>query len=168
MSLRPHQISPNQNVTGNIASGGDIEFYRFTATGGAAYQISTALGSLSDSVVLVYACQGAVVDAGVCTELAFNDDAPSSTEGSHTLASYLDWTAPSGGTFYIAVRGFSQSETGTFSVLLSQPTAAGSGACGSAGATLSNGRGTVSFTPAQYVNNAHCSWTVACRPGSLP
>ena len=87
MSLRPHQISPNQNVTGNIASGGDIEFYRFTATGGAAYQISTALGSLSDSVVLVYACQGAVVDAGVCTELAFNDDAPSSTEGSHTLAS---------------------------------------------------------------------------------
>ena len=40
------------------------------------------------------------------TELAMNDDTPNPVDGSQHLASYLEWTAPSSGQFFVAVRGF--------------------------------------------------------------
>jgi hypothetical protein len=155
-------IRVGQTLTGTLQHAGDINFYTFQATAGTSYEISTELTTLPDSVLVLYGSDRS-------TELAENDDGPEGPPGSpHNTASYLVWSAPSTGTFYIAVRGFDPSQHGGFSLTLasgSTPGGAGS-ACSAAGSTLSNGHGSISFTADMYTNNAHCDWRVTCpRPG---
>ena len=151
-------IRVGQTVQGNLAHAGDIDYYSFTATAGTAYQISTELTTLPDSVVIVYGSDRS-------TELAQNDDGPEGPPGSpHNTASFLTWTAPSTGSFYIAVRGFDPSQHGGYSLTLasgSSPTGPG-GACAPGGSTLSNGHGSISFTGDQYQNSATCDWHITC------
>ena len=85
----------------------------------------------------------------------------------HNTASFLTWTAPSSGSFYIAVRGFDPSQHGGYSLPLRAATPGGpGGACAPGGSTLSNGHGSISFTDAQYQNSATCGWHISCPVGT--
>eukprot|EP01045_Picozoa_sp_COSAG04_P020141 COSAG04_NODE_2031_length_4967_cov_44.282251_1_plen_1200_part_00 len=166
--IRPAQqavqaIRVGQTLQGNLAHPGDIQYYSFTAQAGTAYTISTELSTLPDSVVLIY-------DQDRTTELAQNDDGPEGPPGTpHNTASYLEWTAPRAGNFFIAVRGFDPSQRGMFTLTLAGAGGAGGGGDPCQGGTqISNGHGSISFTAAQYTNDAHCDWTITCpQPNSV-
>ena len=82
-------VTAGEAVLGVVDYPGDIDLFVFEATEGEVYQIDVALGTLADSVVVLY-------DADEW-ELAYNDD----YEGS--LASRIVWEAPSSGSYYIDV-----------------------------------------------------------------
>jgi serralysin len=79
---------------------GDVDWYRFTAQAGLTYRIRT-YGN-SDTYLRLYA-------QNTTTLLAENDDDVSFNAG-------ITWTAPSGGTYYFTVRGYGDSEQGSYSV----------------------------------------------------
>ena len=94
---------PSTNA-GLIETGVDVDWFSFAAVGGVAYQISTTLGTLIDSVLRVIGTNGT-------TELAEDDD---SGPGD---ASLINWTAPANGTYYVEARGFGGT-TGSYNVLI--------------------------------------------------
>ena len=158
-------IRIGQTIQGNLAHAGDINFYAFQATARTAYQISTTLTTLPDSVIVIYG-------ADRTHQIAMNDDGPEGPAGApHNTASYLSWTAGTTGTFYIAVRGFDPTQHGGYSLMLASaniPGGAG-GACTPQGSTLANGHGSISYTAAQYTNNAACDWRITCpQAGQRP
>ena len=95
-------------VLGEVVEGvldyqGDVDFFGFEAVEGEVYEIGVDLGTLSDSVVALYAVDG--------MELAYNDD----REDSETsLASRLVWRAPASGEFYVEVSSFDGYGTGSY------------------------------------------------------
>ena len=93
-------------TAGTIEVGTDTDWFRVTATAGTQYTFQTTLGTLSDTVLALYNSNG--------TTLLVQDD--DSGEG---LASRIDWTAPSSGTYYLQVRPYSTSLTGTYTLSLS-------------------------------------------------
>ncbi len=83
----------------NFHRTGDQDWLFFNATAGSSYRIETLnLASCSDTVLELYNSSG--------TLLAYNDD------GGGGWASRIDWTAPSGGNFYVKVRHYSSSVYG--------------------------------------------------------
>ena len=80
------------NNSGIIDINGDQDFFRFQAVAGTSYTIATALGTLSDSRLVLY-------DSNGTTPLITNDD------NGINLASRIDFTAPTGGTYFVAVLG---------------------------------------------------------------
>ena len=104
-------ISVGTAVRGTVDFEIDIDFFRFQAQQGQAYQIDVALGSLYDSVVELYDDDGAFLDS--------NDDY------GDTRASRLAWRAPRSGEFYVAVRSFG-SGMGTYTLTVSTIVADGS------------------------------------------
>ena len=113
------------------------------------------LGTLTDSVLRI-------VDTDRRTVLAENDD---DDRAGHTgYASYLDWTAPAAGTYYIEIKAYS-TETGTFQVMLT-PQNAMSDPCGPLGTTINEPRAQISFTPdGGTADNQDCVWTINCASG---
>lgn len=78
--------------THNFDRPGDEDWFRFTAEGGKTYTLHTSdLGASADTYLYLYA-------PDATTLLASNDD----YEGS--LASLIEWTAPTNGTYYMLVR----------------------------------------------------------------
>ena len=47
-------ISLNDNVNGNIETGGDVDYFSFRATNGKTYTIETTIGTLDDTVISLY------------------------------------------------------------------------------------------------------------------
>jgi len=47
-------ISRNDNVNGNIETGGDVDYFSFRATNGKTYTIETTIGTLDDTVISLY------------------------------------------------------------------------------------------------------------------
>ncbi len=92
-------LTPGQPVTRSLDYNGDVDFFVLEAEEGELYQIDVALGTLSDSIAVLY-------DA-IEVELAFNDDYGES------LASRLYWEAPSSGEYYVEVGGYG---TGSYTV----------------------------------------------------
>ncbi len=90
-------------ANGDIETAGDVDWFQFTAQEGFQYTIETALGTLPDSTLTLY-------DSNGVSALRFDDD------GGEGRASKLEWTAIRSGTFYVELRGFSNSHTGTYSV----------------------------------------------------
>ncbi len=88
-------------TSGDIEEGGDTDWFRFTAVAGASYEFETTLLRLSDSTLTLYSSNGV-------SQLAFNDD------GGSGLASLINWTATSSGTYYLKVQAYSSSQTGTY------------------------------------------------------
>ncbi len=88
---------------GNIDVGGDVDWFAFGMVPGVTYTIETSLGTLTDSVLRLYGPNGT-------SQLAFDDD------GGAGLASRIQYTAPSSGTHYAEVRGFSLSQSGTYTL----------------------------------------------------
>ena len=92
-------------VKGSLDYEGDIDLFMFQAEKGQSYRIDVALGNLSDSDV-------ALLDANE-ELLAYNDDHGDS------LASRIDWVAPSSGEYYVAVSGWGG--TGSYTLTVSVP-----------------------------------------------
>ena len=88
-------------ATGEVEHGGDLDYFVFEAEEGELYQIDVALGTLGDSVAVLYHSDW--------TELARNDD------HGDTLASRIYWVADYSGSHYVAVNGYSTS-TGTYTL----------------------------------------------------
>ena len=88
-------------VSGSVDYEYDIDFFVFEAEEGGLYRIDVSLGTLPDSVAVLY---DAELYDGEESELAYNDD----SEDGLNLASRIDWPVESAGTFYVAVRGWEE------------------------------------------------------------
>lgn len=83
----------------NFHIAGDQDWVRFSATAGTMYRIETLnLGATADTVLELY--------NGSAVRLAYNDDYGG------TLASRIDWYAPTSGTFFVRVRHYSSAAYG--------------------------------------------------------
>jgi hypothetical protein len=134
---------------------GDSTMYTMTASGGVTYQIEVTLGTLSDSVLEIYAPDGQ-------TMLTQNDDYGG------TLSSYIEWTCPSDGAYFVLVRGFSAQQTGDYTIEVTTDSGTSGGSSGDpcgGGLNLNAPSAVISYQPrGQYEDNEHCTWAVTC-PG---
>ena len=89
-------------VTGVLGHGSDIDYFAFAAERGQTYRIDVDLGTLDDSVATLY-------DSG-SRELDFDDD------GGEFFGSRIIWTAAESGTHYVAVAGWGDTGSYTFTV----------------------------------------------------
>ena len=80
-------------IDGELAQRGDRDWFSFTATAGNAYDITTELTTLEDSLLRL-------IDSDGLTQLAYNDDAPDG------LYSRIIWNADDSGTRYVELSGF--------------------------------------------------------------
>lgn len=83
----------------------DIDWYKFSATQGSTYTLTTNGGAEDTDTVLV------LYDTNGTSYLDRNDDYQSGS-----LSSQIVWTCPSSGTYYFKVRGFSEYSTGTYTI----------------------------------------------------
>ncbi|NBV44855.1 MAG: hypothetical protein EBR86_04265 [Planctomycetia bacterium] len=92
-------ITASRSVTGDITPALDVDMYAFTVTAGQriAFDIDRPAGSGLDSYLRWFDARG--------NELASNDDGPTPGEAAST-ESYLEFTFPTAGTFYLGVSGF--------------------------------------------------------------
>ena len=99
-------VDVNASAWGSIEVGDDVDFFSFNAVSGRSYTIETRLETLSDSVITLYDAGGSYIDD--------NDDISDSD-----LASRIEWTAPSSGTYYVRVEGYGD-ETGAYRLEISE------------------------------------------------
>lgn len=87
---------------GEIDSGTDVDVYGFEAYAGQVFEIDIDAdptgGPLLDSIIRIFDDTG--------TQLTLNDDAPGPAPEVFVFESFLSWTAPSDGTYYIGVSVF--------------------------------------------------------------
>ena len=96
-------------MAGSHEIGGDVDFYSFPALDGQTLAIRTSnLGPGSDTVLLLF-------DRDGVTQLSFDDD------GGGGLASQILFTFQADGTYFVSVRQFSSSVTGTYRVSVGTP-----------------------------------------------
>jgi len=157
-----HLINADGNVMrGEVQHGTDHEWYQFDAVAGDTYQIETTLDGIEDTVI-------DLVDTDRSTVIVENDD--DQRAGASTYASYIEWTCPTDGTYYVMVRGYGPSDVGTFNIVITDTSAAGGAVdpCDStAGGAMMRGSGTVSFQPAgNYEDDSTCDWKIMCDSGS--
>ena len=147
-------------IDGSIRSASDHEWYQFDAVAAHTYQIETTLGTMGDTVI-------DLVDTDRATVIVENDD--DARTGSRTLASYVEWTCPTDGTYYVMVKGYGSGDLGTFHLSVTDAGAAGGivDPCDTnAGGAMMLGSGTVSFQPnGNYPDNARCDWHIHCTSG---
>ncbi len=98
-------VMAGEIVPGGVDYPGDVDLFVFEATEGELYQIDVALGTLDDSVAVLYDPDE--------WELAYNDD----HEGS--LASRIVWEAPDSGSYYIEVSSWGDTGSYTVTVVVS-------------------------------------------------
>ena len=97
-------IAVGQTLTGGLEYGGDKDWYRIRLTQGQSYRFmlngDEGEGGLADPVLRIHDASGA--------EVATDDD---NGEG---LNSYLEFTAPTTGVYYVDAGGFVDDATGTY------------------------------------------------------
>ena len=98
-------IRVGTDVRGAVDYDDDIDFFRFQAERGQTYRIDVALGTLDDSIVVLYDTDWSFLDT--------NDDY------GDTYASRLYWEAPSSGERYVLVGGAYTSSQGTYTLTVS-------------------------------------------------
>jgi len=94
------------DVRGRIGPAGDVDFFQFSGTAGTRLVIDTRLTGLEDSVLTLLAADG--------TEIATNDD----VGDSECRRSHLDVVLPSDGTFFIRVKAYDETDSGTYVLAL--------------------------------------------------
>ena len=104
-ATRLTRVSDGSSVSGNIETAGDEDYFAFQAERGAEYTIETRVRSGLDTVIELYSSGG--------SRLGSDDD------GGDGAASKLVWMAPSSGTYYVKVKGYSRSETGGYRLSVS-------------------------------------------------
>ena len=85
------RIVVGEAVEGTIGDIFDYDYFAFQAEEGQTYRIDVALGTLTDSAVILYSYG---------SQEAWNDDYDD------TLASRITWTAPDSGEVFVVVEGF--------------------------------------------------------------
>lgn len=90
-------------IQGALENLGDADYFSFTAVAGMEYVFATELGTLLDSTLTLYGKDGV-------SFLIQNDD-----KGGE-YASQIDWVAPSNGEYFLAVRGYGNALTGSYSL----------------------------------------------------
>ena len=93
---------------GSIETQGDVDFFSFSASANTTYTIETSLSTLDDSIIYLYDTDGS-------TLLTYNDDR---TPGSD-LSSLIKWNCQTAGTYYVKVKAFSTSQTGSYTITVS-------------------------------------------------
>jgi subtilisin family serine protease len=94
-------IAAPGSLQGVIGVIGDVDWFKFQAVAGKSYVLSTQLGTLKNSALCLY-------DRNGTTLLARNN-------GSNgNLAAQITWTAPTSGTYYLAVAANGNSSTGSY------------------------------------------------------
>jgi subtilisin-like proprotein convertase family protein len=94
-----HIASVPGSKQGVIEVGGDVDWFSFEAVAGTTYDLSTTLGTLTDTKLRL-------IDTDGVTEIAQNDNA-------NGLASEIQWTPTVSGTYYAEVSG-ANSLTGSY------------------------------------------------------
>ena len=147
-------------VVGTVQRASDHLVYAFPGVAGRAYQIQTQLGTLKDTSITL-------IDVDKSSIIVENDDADADSLGP-AKASFIEWTCPATGTYYVMVRGFAQS-TGTFQVSVK---ASGSAERVSSignpcrGGAKLTGAGILSYQPkGGYPSDAVCDWNIKCAHG---
>ncbi len=92
------------STAATLGVAGDIDWFKFQAVAGRTYTFTTQLDTLDDSVLYLFDRDGA-------RQLAYNDDVRSGD-----LSSNIGWTASSSGTYYLAVAGYGDYYSGTYSL----------------------------------------------------
>ena len=87
-------VEVGEPVDGVLEYADDVDVFVLAALEGELYEIDVLLGTLNDSIVIIYDADG--------FELAWNDD----YEGS--LASRVEWQAPLTGYFFVEVSGYGE------------------------------------------------------------
>ena len=151
---------------GEVVMSGDQEWFNFHATAGSTYQMEVMLGTLDDSII-------DLIDTDGSTVIIENDD--DERDGRTGYASYMEWTCPADGNYFVMVKGYGDS-VGTFDVTVTEAGAVGPGlpSGGDAvtdpcngGDTLTNPTGTIAFQPeGDYTDNIECSWSISCPSGA--
>ena len=131
-------------------------WFQFDASAGNTYQLETDAVGLADTMMVL-------VDTDMQTTLAENDD---DTRDSGRLDSYIEWTCPADGTYFINVKGFSGA-TGTFMVSVTMAGGdTGGDPCGEGGITFHAPAASVSYTPeGGTLDDTDCMWTIVCGAG---
>ncbi len=96
------------NAPGELEFAGDKDWFRFDAVAGNRFtfevEAGTGAGVLSDSVLRLYGSDGV-------TLLEMNDD---KNEAAGQYGSLINWQAPQTGTYFLEVRGYGETRTGTY------------------------------------------------------
>ena len=93
-----------QELAGDIAFYGDVDFFSFQAEGGRTYALNVGIPGRFDSVVTLYDTDGT-------SELTSN-----AHYAGRTLGSQIVWEAPSTGTYYVAVSGDFWEDLGYYTI----------------------------------------------------
>ena len=148
-------------MRGEIVHGTDHEWYQFDAIAAHTYQVETSLDGIQDTVM-------DLVDTDRSTVIVENDD--DDRAGANSYASYIEWTCPSDGTYYVMIKGFGPSDIGTYNIQITDTSTAGGivDPCdATAGGAMMTGQGTLSFQPnGNYVDNSVCDWHIQCARGA--
>jgi hypothetical protein len=97
------------SIDASVDTAAAQSWFSFHAQEGFIYQIETVIGTLDDTVV-------DLVGTDQSTVLAENDD---DERDPYSYASYIEWTCPHDGTYYVMVKGFGHA-TGTFSLMVTE------------------------------------------------
>jgi hypothetical protein len=92
----------------------DGVWFAFDAQSGSSYQLDTDALTVDDTIM-------DLVDIDQRTTIVENDD---DTRNTGTLSSFIEWTCPASGTYYVNVKGYG-STTGTFRLSIERSTAGG-------------------------------------------
>jgi hypothetical protein len=153
------KIHPNgQQYPARVLSG-YAKLFSFIAKKDTSYLLDTELqdtaASLPDSIMRLY-------DTDLTTVLAENDDDPRQGQGRD---SYIQWTCPHNGKFYISVSGV-KGVSGTFTLSVKAEDGVHGGASGNpckGGNTMSEAEATIDFTPdGDYKDDELCKWNIQC------
>lgn len=141
-------------VAAEVTTEGQQVWFSFDAEMGTNYGIATELTGLDDSVMHLYGLDGEV-------QLAENDDAAGDTR-----MSYLEWSCPESGTYYVMVHAYDTAARGTFNVLI---TGGGDGdPCEIGGATMDQESAVIRYMPDSGADNdALCEWHIHCPSGAV-
>lgn len=130
-------LSIGTTVNGRLESGGDEDYFGFDADAGSVYRFETRLGTLSDTTLALFDGNGTAL-------LDFNDD------GGEGRASSIEWAAPRNGRYYLRVRAFSATQTGTYELSVRRLLALGVPIAQSPSGTISDTAPTFRWTPADH------------------
>ena len=90
-----------ESIIGSIEHEDDVDYFSFAGVAGQTYRAEVLLGTLDDSLLILYASDG------VCG-LTVNDD------HDQTLGSLIQWILPSTGTYYLSVENADGVSTGNY------------------------------------------------------
>ena len=170
-----HIVSTDGTPEDGTVTADSHEWYAFTGLAGSTYQIEVLLNQgaagLDDSVL-------DLVGTDRATVIVENDD--DDRAGAASLSSYIEWTCPTDGTYYVMIKGYDSYSTGTFQVSVNLAgdgidggaTGAGGGAsgepCDPGGSTMSMASSTIVFQPnGNYQDNSNCDWKIVCPRGTV-